>query len=426
MRPSLLHGLLLSSLFTAGCEPFPDAPVFFYGMALRGDGAPFRQTELTLEGGRPYTPPRALFDALDFTPYGTTTTRDNGAFALEVLAGDILPRMEAEDSRLRPTFRERYRVATPLENGRAAFISFTLSTGGGDSELPEMRTWDAHLASSEEPTGRALTFAPTPPPPEASVGVVAEPDVTDGQVDPILPVPTLQLHGQEGLVWLEDAVTSPRALPPWLLEDFDSAEAQVRVVSAGAWNRMPLTSPESWLRFRLEWRSERLALPVGTLRPLSRGAACHPVLAAPCPFTDGRLIGAKPSELWPSDTPGAPPLLIGVRLAAPARLSRVVIRDLGTPGHELLIEGSEDGEQWVELARRTLTEQSGVTGNSRTFRNITDADSPWDPPIPRHYHYFLDLPLSAPRPVRYVRLVPKWQGTGVVGVSSLAELSLFE
>lgn len=429
MRPSLIPGLVLLGLCGTSCEPYPDSPVFFYGLALRGDGAPFRQTELTLEGGRGGN----TVGPLDFTPYGTATTHDNGAFALEILAGDILSPMDGEDTRLRPTFRERFRVATPVENGRAAFLSFTLATGGGDSELPVMRTWDANLASGEEPTGRVLTFAPPPPAPAPPPGVVAEDpvpaqegDVSGGEEDPIVPVPTLQLHGREGLVWQEHAVTSPRLLSPWLIEDQAAVEAQVRVVSAGAWNRYPLTNPESWLRFRLEWRSERLPLPAGTLRPVSRGAACHPALDAPCPFTDGLLAEKQPSELWPNDRPVGTPLLVGVSLPATARLSRVVIRNLVTFGQELVIEGSEDGEQWTELARRTLSEQEEGTRSSRVFRNDSEADSPWDPPLRMSNAYFLDIPLPGTPAARHVRLVPRFQGTAVVAVASLAELSLFE
>ncbi|NMO22175.1 hypothetical protein HPC49_36955 [Pyxidicoccus fallax] len=425
MRPNLFAGLLLVSLCGTGCEPYPDSPLFIYGLALRGDGSPFGDTELSLEGGRA----PSVFGPLDFTPYGMTKTHANGAFALEILAGDILPRMEGEDTRLRPNFRERFRVATPVENGRATFASFTLATGGGDSEIPVMRLWDANLAWADAPTGRALTFAPIPPTPEAPQGVVVSVDEPQeeegvGLEDPLIPLSTLQVHGQEGLVWQEHGVASPWALAPWLVEDA-AAEAQVRVVSAGAWNRYPLTSPEAWLYFRLEWRSERLPVPTGSLRPISRGAACHPALDAPCPFTDGHFAERKPHELWPQ-APGTPVLPVGVSLDAPARLSRVVVRNLVTSGHVLVIEGSEDGTQWTELARRTLTEQDGETGNSRGFRRESQADSPWDPPLQNRGRYFLDIPLSGSPTVRHVRIVPMWRGTSAMVVNSLSELSLFE
>jgi hypothetical protein len=429
MRHATLSGLLLVGLCATGCEPYPDSPVFIYGLALREDGTPFRQTALSLEGAS--TP--VSLDAFTFTPYATVTTHENGAFALEIPAGDIMPRVDGVDSRQRPTFRERFRVATPLEKGRGAFLSFTLTNGGGDSELPMMHVWDARLAWADAPAGRVLTFAPPPPTPEAPEGIVVDRDELppgeeppDDAEDPIVPLPSLQLHGPEGRLWQEHGVTAPWTLAPWLAEDFPSLEAQVRVVSVGAWNRMPLTSPESWLRFRLEWRSERLALPAGTLRPLSRGAACLPALETPCPFTDGRLAEAKPSELWPGGAPSEPPPTVGVALDAPARVSRVVIRGLTTAGHVLAIEGSEDGVQWTELTRRTLTETDGETGNSRSFRSLSHADSPWDPPLRMRGQYFLDVPLPGAPQVRYVRLVPLWRGTKAMVTTSLAEVSLFE
>ncbi|RKH30158.1 hypothetical protein D7V77_03630 [Corallococcus sp. CA041A] len=428
MRPTLLCGLLVVGLGSGGCEAQPDSPLFFYGLARRVDGSPFGQTALSLEGARRGT----VADELPvFTPYGTATTRDNGAFVLEILAGDIAPIVAGELTWPRSTFRDRFRVATPLEEGRAAFVSFTLY-GTGDSELPELRVWGADLAWSETATGRALTFAPPPPAPAPPQGVVVSADDTTPYpgapsgdlVDVSIPKPELQLHGKEGLVWHEDAVTSPRHLSPWLLEDFVTPEVQVRAVSANAWHRDALTSDEAWLQFRIEWRSERLPLPEGTLRPLSRGARCLPALDAPCPFTDGLLTEKRTSELWPLET-SSYPRRVGVRLEAPARISRVVIRNMVTSGKEVLVEGSEDGAQWTELARRKLAE-SFTSGVSRGFREASDADSPWDPPLPRYDHTFLDIPLPESPQVQYVRLVclsfPPYEAE----VTSLAELSLFE
>ncbi|QSQ17623.1 hypothetical protein [Myxococcus landrumensis] len=431
MRPWSL-GLLLAALCGTGCEPFPDSPVYFYGLALREDGTPFSHTELRVDGARPrsFSAPQ---DAPDFIPHSESTTHANGAFALQVLAGDIQSRVEGRNSRLRSTFRERYRVATPLENGRGAFISFTLLNGGGDSELPVMRTWAANLALSGSAEGLALTFAPLPPEPQAPLGVVVDEDALPPGVpaprSALIPLSTLELHGATGLLWQESEVSSPRRLPPWLLEDFASVEAQVRVMSAGRWNRTPVTAPESWLLFRLEWRSERLALPAGSLRPVSRGAACYPTLPAPCPFTDGALAPHSPEKLWPRPTPTTESVRVGVRLDTPTRVSRLVVRELRTSAEELVIEGSEDGEQWSELARRTLAPQDDRQTTGRNFREDGHADSPWDPPLlssrlrPR---FFLDLPLPDARPLRFIRLSPVWGGNRLVGVEALAELSLFE
>ncbi|WP_148282378.1 hypothetical protein [Corallococcus coralloides] len=327
------------------------------------------------------------------------------------------------------TFRDRFRVAAPLEEGRAAFVSFTMANGTGDSELPELRVWGADLAWSETATGQALTFAPPPSAPTPPQGVVVSADDTmpspgalgGNLVDPSIPDPELQIHGKEGLVWHEDAVTSPRLLSPWLLEDFVTPEAQV---SANSWHRDALTSDEAWLQFRIEWRSERLPLPAGTLRPLSRGARCHPALDAPCPFTDGLLTEKRPSELWPLET-ASYPRHVGVRLEAPARVSRVVICNLVTSGQEVVVEGSEDGTQWTELARRKLAE-SFTSGVNRGFREESNAGSPRDPPLPRYDHAALDIPLPGGSQVQYVRLVCLMTFSDETDVTSLAVLSLFE
>lgn len=165
-------------------------------------------------------------------------------------------------------------------------------------------------------------------------------------------------------------------------------------------------------------------MPAGALRPLSRGARCHPVTDAPCPFTDGLLAEARLIELWPGE-PASRPRRVAVRLEAPAHLSRVVIRDLSTHGEEVVIEGSEDGEQWMELARRPLAE-ANTSGGSRFFRDESDSDSPWDPPLPGDEHAYLDIPLPDRPRVQYVRLVSRWYENLELEVDSIAELSLFE
>lgn len=432
MRPCL-PGLLLAALFGAGCEPFADSPIYFHGLALREDGTPFSHTALTVEGSAPL-PSGAPREVPEYVAHAVTTTRGNGAFSVEILAGDIMSYVDGRKTLDRPTYRERYRVATPLENGRGTFLSFTQGAGGGDAELPVMQVWAANLARAESPTGPVLTFAALPPEPKAPMGVTQR-EYTGTSEPPELkpartPLPILRIQEATGVVWEEREAASPWALAPWMLEDFTSVEAQVRVVSADEWRRTPVISAESWLTFRQEWRSERLPLPPGTLRPLSRGAACLPELSAPCPFTDGLLGSQALHEVWPgTQTPSAAPLRVGIRLDTSARLARLVVRNLKTFATELLVEGSEEGTQWFELARRPLAPQNPQSTSSHNFRELAQSDSPWDPPLlsgPLSVRYFLDIPLTDARPVRFVRLSPLWGGNTLVSVVSLAELSLFE
>ncbi|RKH90597.1 hypothetical protein D7Y21_05800 [Corallococcus sp. AB045] len=116
---------------------------------------------------------------------------------------------------------------------------------------------------------------------------------------------------------------------------------------------------------------------------------------------------------------------MGVRLEAPARISRVVIHNMVTSGQEVLVEGSEYGAQGIELARWKLAESS-TSGVNRGFRMESDADSPSDPHLPQYNHTLLDIPLPESPHVQYVRLVCLTDFPYETEVTSLAELSLFE
>ncbi len=155
--------LLLVCLLVAGCERYSDQPVFVYGQALRGEGAPLPEARLSfdrreetfgssLSAGPPPT----------FAPYGTVTTQADGTFALELPAKDVEQLVSTE---LR---RYRFRVSTPLdEKGQAAFVSFTFNAQ--DVELPALRPWDADLSVSPGSLGSCRDVcAPSRGPREAT------------------------------------------------------------------------------------------------------------------------------------------------------------------------------------------------------------------------------------------------------------------
>jgi hypothetical protein len=444
-RPSLATAawLLLPSL--TGCVFYPETPVFAYGQALHADGSPLSDLTLSLE-----STPRTYSAAADeeglspppvFSLYGDTRTGQDGKFILELRAGDLELDFSSAEER-RPSYH--FRLATPLEQGRSVFVSFE-AEAGGDIELPLMRIWDANLSLEESATGRALAFAPLPPTPtpplSARVPFNEEEDPErPGEIlriptPPTPPRPVIQIHTPGGLLWQAEGPQASRALPPHLLEDFTGLEAQVRVVSAGRYYFSPLLAAEIPMNFRIEWRSERLALPPGSLRPISRGAACYPAAEGTCPWTDGQLTPVR----LPPPAEGEPLPPTGITLPAPANISRIVIRGLETYAETLQLEASEDGVTWTQVATVSMPDRTlrhpGSTQEDIYFQGIRDdlqlSASPFDPSLDmgsaaRRASVFLDVPLPAAVRLRHLRVSGLWEPVGTVGVKALAELSLFE
>ena len=438
MRLTRLFWLPLC-LVAAGCR-YPEDPLFAYGRALQANGEPLAGATLTVERapprswdvgegeGGPEAPP-------GFTPYGTSTTEANGDFTQQFRSGDV--EQSAFDGS--DYVQYRFRLALPLEEGEGTFVSFVFN---GDVELPTLQPWESRLTVLQSPAGPSLSFAPAPPtaelPPSGKVrtillGSEGQEQVT---VHPTAPEPIVQLFTQGARLWLQPGVSAPWTPGPYVLEDFASPEAQLRAVSLGVWLFSPLGSIGSTVDFRQEWRTARLPLPAGGLRPVSRGASCQPSPPGACPWTDGQLT---PVPLFIGDL-AEPPYSLVITLAEPTRLSRAVIRGLEhahvfTGTERLRLEGSVDGEHWLPLAStvlRTRSRQEAVIHSvNATFADNTAWDSPFDGPIEQfdRLPLFLEVPLENAEPVQHVRFQVDAESEELSGprlLFSLAEVSLFE
>lgn len=439
MRHRLLP-LSLLALLGSGCERMPEDPIFVHGRLLRADGSPRAGAPLRVERARQHFYESDLpVEQQDrsFKPYSEGRSEDSGYFTLEVISGDTT----LED--LYSYEQYRFRVSPPLEeDGHGVFAAFFFRD---DVELPELRAWDSGFTVSDGPQGATLSFNAAPPVPEQPPAAELpqywdSDDVTPTYIPPSTPQPVVQLHGEGGLVWQQFKATSPWLPSPYVLEDFAGVEAQVRALSAGEWYFSPLGAQGSALQFRLEWRTPRKSLPAGTLRPVSRGAACAPLpRQGVCPYTDGKLTAQ--TTLGDSQEPGPLSSDFGVEaltftLDAPARPRRVVIRGLETtleylPALRVVLEGSGDGATWVPLSNIPIVafDPSDITRFTYEYTLAgTDADSPFDPPMDAFTpSLFLDEPLTGEAPVRHVRLrVTAADGVTEGELYSLAELSLFE
>jgi hypothetical protein len=451
MRSSLMK-LPLLALLAAGCERMPEDPVFMYGQVLHADGSPAEGAPLRVERALDtleYAPGSPYYEGettWEYTPYSEGTSEASGYFTLEALSGDL------SEERYFPEgyyafLQHRFRVYPPLaQDGHGVFVAFFWDD---DVELPPLQPWASGLAVGDGPEGPRLTFAPAPPVPplprSASLPQIYDENMaTSLPLPPSTPRPAVQLHAADGLLWQQLRASSPWAPGPYVLEDFTGVETQVRAVTVGEWDFEPLGAQYSPLRFRMEWRSPRLPLPAGGLRPLSRGASCSPLPGpGPCPFTDGKLavVETRPGSTQPG--PGNPegfgvPTLT-VSLDAPARPRRVVVRGLETtvgyyPRLYVVLEGSMDGLQWQPLAEVPFENYDESDAERRIYQFFledSEADSPFDgalavmePPV------FVDVPLSGEREVRHVRLGVKGQlltgETGPGRLWKLGEVSVFE
>lgn len=434
--------LPLLTLLAAGCERMPEDPVFAYGRLQHRDGAPQAGATVRVE--------RALYrdgwsspePSRDFQPYSEGHSEATGDYTLAFLHGDVV----VED-RVNYAFTQyRFRAYTPLEeDGSGVFLAFHFRD---DVELPVLRPWSPGLTVGDGPEGPTLSFAPAPSalenPPSAELPWYAEEDGTRYVAEPTAPEPVVQLHAGDGLVWQQKGAASPWVPSPYMLEDFTGVEAQVRALSAGTWYFYPLASNSSDLTFRVEWRGPRVPVPGGTLRPVSRGAACSPLPeggSGPCPYTDGKLAPVKTARS--ASVPGEPQVPSGVEaltftLETPVRPRRAVLRGLESshsfvPTLRVLLEGSADGATWAPLASvpvRFDSEEQRWVSHGYSYEDLEE-DSPWDGPLQVFTGaLWLDVPLPPGEPVSQVRLRVQSEDPLSPAVPqpiwALTELSLFE
>ena len=445
MRP--VPPLLLSlSLLAAGCRS-PEDPVFIFGRAANADGSPLGGASLVLERG----PLLSLFNAqrtpppYAYAPYASATTEATGDFTLELLTADT-QEWSSLDSLYYPL-----RVVVPLQDGQGVFITFSTQASPGDVELPQLRPWDARLRVDVGAEGPRLSFtaapAPIETPPSARLGTRAifGEGSTPGpgglekyELKTLVPEPLLRLDSGGAPLWLrrgEGLAWTPSAE---VLEDFAAPQAQLRALSLGSWNFTPLASAFSYLDFRLEWRTAPVALPAGTRRPVSRGAACEPSPPGACPWTDGRL-----ERVALTDAPGKPgPSRIEFTLEAPTRLRQAVIRGLAynalPPGAKTLrMEGSAEGVSWVLLGEQRVEDGLAALPLEQMRGFYQEIEQPLlsvnpygDPALDAfgEQPLFAELPLAETTAVRRVRLslrLGEGDAARDVSLSALAEVSLF-
>ncbi|CAM3459327.1 carboxypeptidase regulatory-like domain-containing protein [Corallococcus sp. ZKHCc1 1396] len=423
--PLTILGLGLLALTHAGCERYPEDPIFAYGRVRQLDGTPLAGEPLTLE---------RRTDGV-FAPLSTATTDASGEFTFELLSGDAVHWRDDEQ-------QSRLRVTLPQDaSGRGMFALFYIQD---DVELPTLQPWDAHPRVEAGPQGPAVAFPPPPPPLEvpetASLPQVIGPeDTVPRLVFPSPPATLLWLTSEGQLLWRWTGTTSPWTPSPYMLEDFAAPQVQLRAVSVGNWGFSPLGGEPSGVDFRVEWRTAHEPLPPGSLRPASRGATCAPLFPEVCPWTDGRL------ESVPVANPRTDPPVYGLvfTLPQPTRPRHAVVRGLrhadSYEGKEwLVLEGSLDGEHWRVLSRTVLRELDSFTQTQNYFlysyyRDLTETDSPYgDSPIHlgNQTPVFTELPLADAEPTRYVRLSVELLeysgGTTPGALLSLGELSVFE
>ncbi|RKH04455.1 hypothetical protein D7V97_25355 [Corallococcus sp. CA053C] len=326
------------------------------------------------------------------------------------------------------------------EAGRGTFALLYIDD---DVELPTLQPWDAHPRVESGPQGTTVAFPPAPAPLEtpetAKLTEIAFSDGTAHPIPPSTPEPWVFLTTSDTLLWQQRVATSPWTASPYVLEDFAAPRVQLRAASVGYWYFSPLGGEPGGVDFRMEWRTAHEPLPAGALRPLSRGATCEARFPGTCPWTDGQL---EPVNIVARvDAPQV--LSVVFSLPRPGLPRHAVVRGLGyLQGYEgkewLLLEGSADGEQWRPLTRTVVREVERHTDDALDFMyshfiSLTPEDSPYgDLPfaLGSQTPVFADAPLADGEPVRFVRLSVETLtfegGTRLVGLSSLAELSVFE
>ncbi|MGE6763474.1 hypothetical protein ACQKGO_36025 [Corallococcus interemptor] len=427
MRRALVTSLALMASAVTGCERYAEDPIFAYGRALHRDGSPRSGETLTLERLNP--------EAEVFEPFATAVTDASGEFILELLYGDVVDRTDYISA------RSRFRMSLPLDaDGSGATLAFSFQD---DVELPALQAWDAHPVVSMGAQGPSVAFPPAPPAPPLPVTAdTLELLTEDGEVIPILPStpePLLSVTSGGEVLWRQTGTTSPWTPSPYVLEDFASPQVQLRAASAGTWLFSPLGGQASSVDFQLEWRTGQEPLPAGTLRPVSRGAACEPSLGGVCPFTDGLLT---PVDFFEKETD---PRSYGVVITLPRPIlpRKAVVRGLlylrGFGGRDSLsLEGSEDAEHWQSLAHVVLrdlsaTEQSLFEAQFGFYAEPTAGASAYgDGPLllGMRERIFQEVPLSSTGPVRFVRLSVEsltYDGTTPPAeFYTLSEVSIFE
>jgi hypothetical protein len=328
----------------------------------------------------------AIPGAPDFSLLTSATSNAQGDFLFEFY------RFQLEDSNGVPRCLKAELKETDGEvRTRAQFYGSTQ-----DVELPALVRWDEGTSGLEQAEAGLQVHMPSPLPFQE----FARPgDLRDTSRQ--LRFYEWHVLAADALAWVSWADGQPLRAGPEVLEDFGPLTLGMEVLSEEYTGDGTPFGGWGYLQMRIKG-PQRTVPPTGVV-PVSRGAACSRggVPVEPCTLTDGSLERVEFD--FPSGEGGelpAPQETLRLTLARPARLSTFVLRDVGLygGGEPIRLEGSLDGEHWVELGRpfpEPTWDENEWQRVDGYYRSLTG-----------YRGTYLSAPLDAPAPeVRFVRLV---------------------
>lgn len=343
---------LLSLLLLAACAPDYDAPFYIHGRLLTEDGSASAGERLVL-----FSNDKEI---------ASLESSETGDFTFEVTYADLSSYRGGAGA---------FRLVRPPSEAGAVNTMHLHTFGAQDFRLP-----DWHKRSI------ALT--------RLSDGSLRVPADDGGELY------TLEVHGPDGLLWLERVQEGDRqSIPARRIEDAAGAQLRLhRFVAGETGTPQNLLGQMISVNFAFEVVSPPTTIDAEELLPVSRGVSCvlDEVLHDSCPFTDGDLVTSI------RDT------VVEMRLGFEQAFvpTRALARGM-TGGHILLVEGrADDHDEWRLLGRRSLDEE---------YSRGVELGVPVE--------LFLDLELSPTAPITQIRV--RDESAGFAAFHSLSEFSLF-
>jgi hypothetical protein len=322
----------------------PTDKVVLSGAAQNEDKSPLSSTELSLE--------RSSGSAcLIVAAFAKPSTDAQGAFTSNLTGADS---QNGDVARC-------FRLALPAgAKGAAVWADFLVQVT--DVKVPTLQQWNGAVSASAAAAGAEFKYT----------------DLSGTHGLNGLDY-TVEARAGNGTVWMVEKAASPVAFSDYVLEDF--------TVTATAIASTPVKG--SGTTFTLRYQTDATTLPLRTLVPVSRGAACaYTGAPAVCPLTDGKTDRVQFAAGIPDVT---------VTLATAKVLKKAVLRgaQFSAPA-TVVLEGSADGTTWTSLAT------VAVGGE------------------------YQELSLTAAPAVKQVRVKGTRTDTGTFAILNLDELSLFE
>ena len=403
--------LLMAAFLAAACRGDPEDLFFIVGTAadpiggevLKGQKIQLERDKTEFCGGvMQRDSPTSAAGVTDYLPFLDATADEQGRYLFEVM------RFQVAAANGRP-YCLRAGLADDGSGGEADVV---FAATYSDLQPPPLFRWNPPLSAAGADGGiavalPALPIAASPP------GSTLEP--ADGGTDAELDAYEWTVSDSSGRpVWREEA-KGELAVPPEALEDFPGPGAMVAFLSRAVrrYGGPLIGSTENYQR---TIASAPVPIAQGSFVPLSRGEACATDLGpiSPCTLTDGDLaLIAFPQPTRPNRN--SPPVggvtAAMVTLGAPAKVGRLVVRDLFGQARTpvvLVVEGSADGATWIELGRKEI--DATVDGVVTPYWRIG----------PGGFYEVVDLDRSL-GPVAQVRL--RFDGLGFI--EGLREISVF-